>query len=694
MPAPLSKLGNSLTLGRMTFVFPEFLWALLTVSVPVLIHLFNFTRYKKIYFSNVRFLREVQLESKSRSKLRELLVLLFRCLFLLALVLAFAQPVLSDSSSQKHIASRQTSFYIDNSFSMENVSSQGPLLQVAIQEAKNIALALNRDTRFQLITNDFEGRHQRLYAREDFLRLLDEIKISSSPRRLSEVLARQTLFLQGTGTADKKVYCFSDMQKNAVDLQNFKPDTNIRYIFLPLSANKVNNVTIDSCWFDSPLQQKGFIQKLHARIKNHGVEALDLGTAKLFINDQQLALASYSLMPEGVTEVQFNFENNSEGVARGLLKIEDFPVVFDDQLFFTYDSRIFINVVLINGNSAGGSVSTLLSNDSIFRTSAFQEQAINYSSFKKADVIVLNELENLSTGLLSELKNFSDKGGVVFVIPPATAANQYQQMLPQLGLPILGIKDTSAQRTEQLQYSSSFFAGVFEKQEDKMNMPLVNLHYRLPQQAGDAEVLIRLQNGDPYFIAARKGGLRSFLLTSPLDQRSTNLQKHALFVPLFYKICFGSLPQRSLFYVAGTNAVIPFRGDSMREDQPPHLVSKDNLVDFIPEIRNNGTDRLLFTRGEITKPGFYTLNFSGLDKQPLAFNYSRMESDLRCLNAEELQSIIDSHAWQNVKLIDSAPGTIAKAVSLDTEGTRLWKLFLILALIFLMMEVAILRLLK
>jgi len=679
----------------MTFVYPEFLWALFAVSIPVIIHLFNFTRYKKIYFSNVRFLRAVQLESRSRSKLRELLVLLFRCLFLTALVLAFAQPILPGKEDRSRAANKQVSVYIDNSFSMENVSSQGPLLQIAVQEAKDLANALNRDARFQLLTNDFEGRHQRLCSKEDFIRLLDEVKISPAPRRLSEVLSRQTLFLQGSGSADKQVYTFSDMQKTGMDLENFRPDSSMRYVLVPLSANKVNNIAVDSCWFETPLQQKGFIQKLHARIRNYGDEALELGTARLILNNQQIAIASFSLDAQGETEVLFNFENNSEGFTQGLLKIEDYPVVFDDQLYFSFDSRISINTVLINGKTAGRHFNALLSNDSLFRTKIFTEQSINYTSFKKADVIVLNELENLSSGLLGELRNFSEKGGVLFIVPSSNLAlADYQTALPQFGLPVPGLKDTATQRTEQLQYASAFFVGVFEKQDDKMNMPLVNLHYRLPAQAGDAEVLMRLQNGDPYFISARKGLLRSFFIASPLDERSTNFQKHALFVPTFYKICFGSLSQRPLFYLAGTNAAIPFRQDSAGQDEPPHIINATNQTDFIPEVRNNGGEQLMFTRGEISKPGFYTLSVLGKEEQPLAFNYSRTESDLRSVFNEDLQKMIEVRGWKNVKLLDSTPGAMGKTAAMESEGARLWKLFLILALIFLATEVALLRLLK
>ena len=78
----------------MQFVNPLFLIGLVAIAVPILVHLFNFRRYKKVYFSNVDLLQQLQSETKKQSQLRQLLVLLARILAIVFLVLAFAQPIL------------------------------------------------------------------------------------------------------------------------------------------------------------------------------------------------------------------------------------------------------------------------------------------------------------------------------------------------------------------------------------------------------------------------------------------------------------------------------------------------------------------------------------------------------------------------------------------------------------------------
>src|SRR3954469_9249095 len=109
----------------MHFIYPGFLVALAALSIPVIIHLFNFRRFRKIYFTNVRFLKEIKQDTKSRSRLKHLLVLFSRLLALTFLVLAFAQPFLPAKTNSAIGQSRRISVYIDNSFSMDALSKNG-----------------------------------------------------------------------------------------------------------------------------------------------------------------------------------------------------------------------------------------------------------------------------------------------------------------------------------------------------------------------------------------------------------------------------------------------------------------------------------------------------------------------------------------------------------------------------------------
>ncbi|MGI4729890.1 MAG: BatA domain-containing protein, partial [Janthinobacterium lividum] len=166
----------------MAFLYPGFLFALFALTVPVIIHLFNFRQYKKVYFSNVQFLKDVQKQQSSRSNLKNLLILAARILALFFLVMAFAKPFLPSGQAGNIGKQQLVSIFLDNSYSMETQNREGSLLDEAKRRAKEIASAYGLNDRFQLITQDFEGKQQRFINREEFNQAVDEIKISPQSR--------------------------------------------------------------------------------------------------------------------------------------------------------------------------------------------------------------------------------------------------------------------------------------------------------------------------------------------------------------------------------------------------------------------------------------------------------------------------------------------------------------------------------
>lgn len=682
----------------MIFAYPLFLWALAAISIPIAIHLFNFRRYKKVYFTNVRFLKELQQESKSRSRLKEILVLLARCLAIACLVFAFSQPFIPNDKQIKQVSSNAISLYLDNSFSMQNVNKQGPLLELAKTRAKEIVNAYSNVDRFQVITNDFEGKHQRFNSKEDVLALIEEIKVSPGVRYLSDVLKRQYEFLGSSNSEGKKVYILSDAQKTTFDLQEAEEDSTVRTTLIPLTANQVNNVYVDSCWFESPLQQKGFIQKLNARIVNSGNTPVEVGSAKLMLNGQQVAIASFSLEPESEKNVRFTFECKQDGFNYGSVKIEDYPITFDDELNFAFNSRLSVNVALVNGKNVSqlNSFSSLFSGDSLFKLEAFSEQLIDYGSFKRSDVLILNQLQEISSGLLSELTKFSDKGGAIVIIPPADVnVSGYSSALNALQLPVITGSDSADTKVEKLNLASGFYEGVFEKMDERLNLPLVKQHYKLRYEVKkDIDVLLSLQNSDAFLISSKMNSASVYLFSSPLNDPYTNFNKHALFVPTFFRICFSSLSSSQLFFETSSNVVINIRNEGSYMDNPPHIKRTEGNIDIIPEMRIINNSLSLFTRQQISAPGFYTVTAQQQDLQPLAFNYSRRESDLQCYTNDELEGLVSKKAFRSINVISGSDSGVSKQIALGAEGKKLWKLFLLLTLLFILIETAFLRLLK
>jgi hypothetical protein len=683
----------------MMFVYPAFIWALAAVAIPIIIHLFNFRRYKKVYFTNVKFLKELQHQSKSKSRLREILVLIARCLAIACLVLAFCQPVLFDKDTViTNTGAKAVSIYIDNSFSMENVNKQGPLLEIAKNKAKEIIKAFGNGDKFQVITNDFEGKHQRFNSKEDAINVIDEVKISSATRLYSDVLKRQTEFLRSSNLADQKIHALSDAQETTFNLNEIQNDTTVKVTIVPLNANEVNNIYIDTCWFETPLQQKGFIQKLHANIVNYGNTNLEIGSAKLFLNKQQIAISSFSVEANSKKEIQFTFECKKEGVNYGSIKIEDFPITFDDELFFAFNSKVNVSVCLISGKdqTQDNAIATLFKTDSLFKLNSFSEQAIDFGAFKTSDVVILNQLAELSSGLMAEVTKFTGTGGSVVFIPSQNAnIVSYNQGLNMLQMPNLVALDSSKLKVDKIELASKFYAGVFEKVSDRLNLPVVTNHFKVTRTNNmDFETILMLQNSDALFGLSRKDNALVYLFTVPLNEKCTNFPKHALFVPTFYQICFNSLKSVPLSYQASSNVVINIKNDMASVDQPPHIKQVGGLLDVIPESRALNNGMALYTQRQINSPGFFEVQRNNTLLLPLAFNYSRKESNLKCRDIEQLKKIIDDKAFKNIQLIEDTSEDITSQIQQGAEGKKLWKIFIILTLLFIGIEIALLRFLK
>ena len=157
----------------MKFLYPEFLWALAVLVIPIVIHLFNFKRYKTLYFSSLKFIRQVDQKTKSTQRLKHLLVLLSRLLAFTFLVLAFAQPYFPNEGSSNEAKESVLAFYIDNSFSMQARGAEGELLSQARENARSIIEKAPLDTRFLIGTNDMSGSEERLLSKTNSMLLED-----------------------------------------------------------------------------------------------------------------------------------------------------------------------------------------------------------------------------------------------------------------------------------------------------------------------------------------------------------------------------------------------------------------------------------------------------------------------------------------------------------------------------------------
>ncbi len=687
----------------MNFTYPAFLFATVAIAIPIIIHLFNFRKFKTVYFSNIRFLKEVQQETQSHSRLKQLLILAARILTLLFLVFAFAQPYVPAQNKKNNTGEKAISIFIDNSFSMEAINKNGTLLDEAKKRALEIVSSYKPNDRFQLLTNNFEGKHQRLVNKEDFSNLLDEVKISTATRTLKEIISRQEDVLLGSGSKSKISYILSDFQKSMVSDHPFKNDTSISINLVPLSATAKNNIYIDTCWFETPVRQLNQVEKLHVRIKNSSDKEVENNSIKLFVNRMQRTLASFTLDKNSQTEVILTFPNKESGFQQCKLQLNDYPVTFDDSFYFSYEVAKNVSILCINPSqpdelkAQSPFINHLYETDSLFIIKNTLDSKIEYSGLSSFNLIILNELSSISSGLIQELKRFLINGGSVIVFPSANMRmDTYNQLFTSMGTNTYLHLDTADTKVEQINLEHPIYKEVFDKktfQHTNLDLPKVFSHYVFSKTTRSGEeLLLKLQNGDVFLSSYPIEKGLFYIAAAPLSQDFSNFTKHALFVPTLYMIGINSQLHQPLFYTLGKDEHLE-TSKLIAGENVYHIKNESSDFDVIPEHKMMDTKAQINVHNQLSEGGNYDLYIGKENIMPLSFNYNRMESDLNCYTTDELQTLLENNNQSAVHIISSGEKSLSAFIGMD-EGKKLWKLCVIIALFFLACETLLLRLMK
>jgi hypothetical protein len=690
----------------MQFVFPAFFFALATLAIPVIIHLFYFRRFKRVYFTNVRFLKEVKEETSNRQKLRNLLVLLMRCLAIFFLVLAFVQPFIPLNSTVKK-GEKSVSIYIDNSFSMNALSKSAPLLEIAKQRARDIITAYAPDDRFQVLTNDFEGRDQRLVGKEDALNRIEEIRSSPSSRDLSKVLLRQQQCLN-TGKAEHKVsFVISDFQKNIADLEQYK-DSLIQVNLVPMRAVQENNISIDSVWFDSPVQILNQPANLLVKISNRGDEAAEEVRLTLRHDGQSKPVGALKIAARSSKLDTVSFNILHPGWHEAKVSLTDYPVQFDDDYYLSFHVAEHINVLCINGLQQNKYLNNAFAGAQYFKLDNADARSLDYSKFADYQLIVLNELPAVSSGLAQELKTFVQNGGNVVVFPSQNAdLSAYNAFLQGFGSGELGAYEAVPRQASQVNQEEFVFHDVFLNKSANLRLPSTQGNFKIAPNRG--EYILTYRDGSALLAKYTVGEGALYCYAAPLDEKVSDLVRNGeIFVPMLFKMAISGTKGRQIAYTIGKDEVleashkISATGESiyklkMAPDEQAAAASgqtegNGGKQEFIPEQRILGSKVILSPGTAIRLSGWYKLGLRGDSTlAEYAFNYDRKESDLQYRTGDELNNGLPA----NMHVLDeNAEANFAQIVGEQNQGIVLWRWCVIFTLLFLALEVLFLRLWK
>ena len=519
----------------MAFVYPAFLFALAAIAVPIVLHLIQLRRAKRVVFSNIKFIQVSKDITSSQKTLKELLILLCRILFIFFLVLAFAQPFLPAANQGPATDTSDVAILVDNTFSTQNFQAEQDysVLTGAIERGKSIVNLFPASTAFSVVSGKNYSRGK-AFNTTDAKVYLDELDYAAAgfPSVSSSLYKPSHVFI------------LSDYQKRTFSsefLQRYDSLTQVHVVPIATAGN--SNVAIDSVYLEDEFIRGNADNLLHVRLRNTGTSVLEDVPVKLFVQNTQVAALSIDLAPQQATEATLNFKVSGNTPQLAYVQVDDFPVDFDNTYYFTLTPSSSIKITEITDDRSSP-LQRLFGNEPVFQFSAYTTANPDYAKITASDVVILNSVKELSPALAATLANYVKSGGTMLVSPGAGANNSSYATFFQ-GLNIsASITGGSEPGTKTAlaapDPNNPFFKNIFSGYDAQMTMPLSG---RLMIWSKSSEDILEFRGGVPYLSRFDRGNGKVYFVAAPLQGEYNGLVNHALFVPVMYKIAISGYRQ-------------------------------------------------------------------------------------------------------------------------------------------------------
>ena len=639
----------------MQFKYPELLWALLALLIPIFIHLFQLRRFKKTPFTNVKLLQKVISESRKSSTIKKWLLLATRLFLIGALVIAFAQPFFAKIGS---LQEKETVIYLDDSFSMQAKINTSSLLETAVQE---LIGAIPKDQEISLFTN--KNTFSKVTI-EDIQNDLLQLKFTEEQLKLDEIYLKAATFFSPDQNTQKRILVISDFQER-ISPEKDVESGNLQWHLVKLVPSQIGNIAIDSAFIKTTNEMNLELTVLLS--SNSEVESVPVS----LFNKAKL-IAKTSAVFDSDRKANIDFTLAKDEIIDAKIEIRETGLSYDNQLFFNINQKEKIKVLVINEGNMD--YIRRIFTEKEFQFSSYSPSNLNYSLLESQNIIFLNELTAIPNVLYNALQAFSANGGSLVIIPSVDPdINTYNQLLGISATSFLE-KISGERNISKIAFSHPLYTNVFEKQVTNFLYPKAFSYLKIKT---NAPPILSFENGDPFLV-----GLNGiYVFSASIAAENSNFKNSPLIVPTLYKMGSNSLKLPELYQVIGFTNQLDI----------PLLLEKDNIIkivkdnyEFIPKQQSFANKVSLSFDENPWEDGIYSIIHGETNIGNLSFNYPRTESNLVYVNTDNIKA--DSYQT-------SIPA-LFKNLEKDNLVTELWKWFIILALLFILVEVLIQKFLK
>lgn len=675
----------------MVLLNPTVLLGLLAASIPVILHFLNLRRIKKIEFSTLAFLKELQKSKIRKIKIKQLLLLLIRILIIIFLVLAFARPTLESTTISGIGSEAKTTaiFIVDNSFSMSVLDEKGSFLNQSKQIVNNLLSSFERGNEVHLITTS--DKESKLFPSQQ---IVNGISNSFVTIPFSKSLKKASQIISESKNLNKEVYIFSDFQNSSFfenDSTNAKFDfSNTKFYLFRYKNESVNNLASTNLKINNQIFEVNKEIAFTSEITNFSNSSINNHLNSLYFNGKRVAQKSISADGNQTKITDFQASIDKSGIIEIESKLGDDAIKYDNSFYNFIVIPDKINLLLVSKESELLFVKTAINSSeraSIEINSITPNELKNTNLENFTSVIIAGTIES---SFFSKIKNYVSNGGNVILFP-AKSGNFKEQngLLSALNMSVISNISESNNQTSinsfgKIDLSHPIFNGIFTKNDEEIESPTF-YRYLKYTTSKNGRSIIELQDNSVFLSEFKldKGKILFFNISPNLEW--SNFPFKNIFAPLI---------NRSISYLS-TNVL----------DEKPNFAGSDLSINIakrksnqIKIIRPDKTEEIVNVDSEKSNfINYSNTNLVGIYKffsnntllDIKAVNFNNIESNLESIPTETFEKLIngESNSFLNIASTDSYKTKIANS----RYGSELWQLFLIIALILALLEMYISR---
>ena len=692
----------------MIFLNPAVLFGLLAASIPVLIHLLNLRKLKRIEFSTLAFLKELQKNKIRKIKLKQWLLLALRMLIILFLVTAFARPTLKGIAIGGTTSAAKTSavFILDNTPSMSIVDAKGSYFNQAKATIKELLNQLQEgdDAALILTANQDESDVKATTNLSDFQKQVDAVKISDASGMLNTSIIKAAKILSESKNFNKEIYLLSDFQEGRLagkgSLSNLSQLLNdkVRLYTFDYSGKKVYNIGIDRLKLNTQIFEKNKPVSFNITVTNYTSQAVSNLVVSLFIDGKRKAQQSISLNPGESKILSMSTIVNETGFIDASAEIEDDEIMQDNKRYVNFYIPKIIPVIIFTDEPADSKFIDLALNATnysgtlqITEKDLSQIASINLQQY---NVVFIIGSQNLVSGF-DRLKSYLNDGGSIFLMPGSKSIlSNFQKINEELNIPppaaTVGKINSSENpvKFDKVDFNHPIFQDLYASNKKKnIESPEVYYHFKI-NPGGKGESIISLMDGSSFLSEFKTGKGKIFLLNTAPILTWTNFPLKTIFAPLINKSVFylASKDRTDDQSLAGNNVLIDLRNNTSPQIK---ILRPDNSEDYVNLQDQSNSNYIEYKKTGIT--GNYKV-YSGKNIiDEFSVNTDPLESVTKYLTIKDFENYLKKIKFKGKFINVTKNDDPAKIVLQSRFGSELWRYFILVAIILAIVEMAIAR---